>query len=72
MTKLTLFMRLMSSIGLPGTATTSAILPAATRAQILVLRSKVAALMVAACMVNIGGMPAPTMSSNSCAFWPCG
>ena len=47
-TKLTRFIRLISSIGLPGTATTSAILPAATVPKSLSCRSNCAALMVAA------------------------
>src|SRR5579875_1507256 len=71
-TKSTFFIRPMSSSGLPGTAITSAYLPALTLPKSCVCLSSAAACVVAAWIAYIGGMPACTMYTNSCAFSPCG
>src|SRR5690348_1651994 len=60
-TKSIFFISAMSSSGLPGTATRSAYLPGVTLPRSLSCFNSSAACMVAAWMVNIGGMPACTM-----------
>src|SRR5579875_3259500 len=56
----------------PGIAITSAYLPAPTLPKSCECLSSAAACVVAAWIAYIGGMPACTMYTNSCAFSPCG